>query len=39
MLTTFGSSQDVTVEELRIESFYPADPESEATLMRLASEY
>ena len=27
-ITTVGTPQDVTLDELRIESFYPADPES-----------
>ena len=29
-ITTFGTPQDVTLQELRIESFFPADAETEA---------
>ena len=32
MLTTIGTPLDVTAEELRIESYFPADPASEAAL-------
>lgn len=32
MLATFGTAQDVTVAELIIESFFPADPETAAAL-------
>jgi len=32
MLTTFGTPQDITTDELRVESFYPADAMSEALL-------
>jgi len=32
MLTTFGTPQDITTDELRVESFYPADAASEALL-------
>lgn len=35
-LTTFGTPLDVTADELRVESFYPADPATESTLRRLA---
>ncbi|WP_206066853.1 helix-turn-helix domain-containing protein [Nonomuraea composti] len=28
MITTVGTPQDVTAQELRVESFYPADPET-----------
>ncbi len=35
-ITTLGTPLDVTLQELRIESFYPADPESEAALRALA---
>lgn len=38
MISTFGTPQDVTAEELRVGSFYPADDESEAFLRNLASE-
>ena len=36
-IATLGASYDVTVEELRLETFFPADPESEAALRRLSS--
>lgn len=29
MITTVGTPQDITAQELRVESFYPADPETE----------
>lgn len=35
-ITTLGTPMDVTVQELRIESFMPADPASEALLRALA---
>lgn len=38
MISTFGTPQDVTAEELRVGSFYPADDESEAFLRNLASQ-
>jgi hypothetical protein len=38
VVTQIASPQDVGVEGLRIESFMPADPESEAVIRRLASE-
>ena len=31
-LTTFGTPQDITLEELCVELFYPADAASEALL-------
>ncbi|HEY6317869.1 MAG TPA: helix-turn-helix transcriptional regulator [Acidimicrobiia bacterium] len=31
-LTSFGTPQDITLSELAIELFYPADPETEASL-------
>lgn len=34
-LTTFGTPRDITLEELSIELFYPADDASEALLRRL----
>lgn len=37
MLSTFGTPQDVTLEELRIKLFFPADPDSAATFARLAA--
>jgi transcriptional regulator with XRE-family HTH domain len=36
-LTSFGTPQDVTLDELSVELFYPADPGSEALLRALAS--
>jgi transcriptional regulator with XRE-family HTH domain len=36
MLVTFGTPQDVTLEELRIKLFFPADPESAETFARIA---
>ena len=35
-ITTFGTPDDITVEELSIESYYPSDPESAAFLRSLA---
>lgn len=35
MLTTFGTPQDVTVDELRIETFFPHDVQTEALLRSL----
>jgi len=35
MLTTFGTPQDITTDELRVESFYPADAASEALLRQV----
>ncbi|MGH8541770.1 MAG: helix-turn-helix domain-containing protein [Stenotrophobium sp.] len=35
MLATFGTPQDVTTDELRVESFFPADAASEVLLRRL----
>jgi transcriptional regulator with XRE-family HTH domain len=37
MMTTFGTPLDVTTDELRVESFFPADEESESLLRALAS--
>lgn len=37
-LTTFGTPQDVALQELRIEMSFPADPESERILRRLAGD-
>jgi transcriptional regulator with XRE-family HTH domain len=37
-ITTFGTAQDVTLEEISIESYYPADAESAAVLRGLAGE-
>jgi transcriptional regulator with XRE-family HTH domain len=36
MLSTFGTPQDVTLEELRIKLFFPADPASAAAFARLS---
>ena len=36
-ITTFGSPRDITLEELAIETFYPADPESQLLLAQLLS--
>jgi transcriptional regulator with XRE-family HTH domain len=35
-LTTLGTPYDITLHELRVESFFPADNATEATLRRLA---
>lgn len=35
MIATFGTAQDVTVQELRIETFFPADEASRETLAAL----
>ncbi|MEV0651310.1 helix-turn-helix transcriptional regulator [Phytomonospora sp. NPDC050363] len=35
-ITTFGTAQDITVEEISIESYYPSDEESAAVLRGLA---
>jgi len=37
MMTTFGTPQDVTTDELRVESFYPADAQSEMLLRALSA--
>ena len=37
MIATFGTPQDVTLQDLRIESFFPADAPTEALLRRLAA--
>lgn len=37
MIASFGTPQDVTLQELRIESFFPADPASEQVLRTLAA--
>lgn len=37
MLSTFGTPQDVTADELRVESFFPADAGSEQLLRQLAA--
>jgi hypothetical protein len=35
-IMTLGTPQDVTLQELRIETFFPADQDSEALLKSLA---
>src|SRR5262245_3927911 len=35
-IMTLGTPQDVTLQELRVETFFPADPDSEAHWIRLA---
>ena len=37
-LTSLGSPHDITLQELRIESFFPADEATEVGLRRLAAE-
>jgi transcriptional regulator with XRE-family HTH domain len=37
-LTAFGTPHDVTLQELRIESFFPVDEETELSLRRLSKE-
>jgi len=37
-MATLGTPQDITLEELRIESFFPADQETEDALQWLARE-
>jgi hypothetical protein len=37
-LTSFGTPHDVTLQELRIESFFPADKETELSLRGIANE-
>lgn len=36
-ITSLGTAQDVTLQELRIESFFPADPDSDAAIKSLAA--
>ena len=38
VLTTFGTPQDIALQELRIESFFPADDETRTVLKRLNAE-
>jgi len=35
-IATLGTPQDITAQELRVESFFPADDQTEQTLRRLA---
>jgi len=37
-ISTIGAPYDITLEELRLETFYAADAESDATLRRLAAD-
>ena len=37
-ITVFGTPLDVTMSELAVESFFPADSETAAILRRLAAE-
>ena len=37
MLTSLGTPHDITLQELRIESFFPADAATEDAARRLAS--
>jgi hypothetical protein len=37
-VTTFGTAADITLAELSIEAFYPADDRTRATLAELASD-
>jgi hypothetical protein len=36
-ISTLGTPQDVTLQEMRIESFFPADEASDATIRELAA--
>lgn len=38
MLSTFGTPQDLTTDELRVESFFPADAASESLLRQLGAQ-
>ncbi|HEY1174961.1 MAG TPA: helix-turn-helix transcriptional regulator [Phytomonospora sp.] len=38
-ITTFGTARDITLDEISIESYYPADPGSAAALRDIAAEY
>ena len=38
VLTTFGTPQDIALQELRIESFFPADDQTRTVLKRLNAE-
>ena len=37
VIATFGTAQDVTADELRIESFFPADAATEAFFRQAAA--
>jgi len=38
LITTLGTPQDVTLQELRVECFFPADSETERAAARLFAE-
>jgi len=38
IISTFGTPQDITLQELRIKCFFPADPETAVVFKRLAAE-
>jgi transcriptional regulator with XRE-family HTH domain len=38
MIAMFGTPQDITVDELRLETFFPGDKQSEALLLQLAQQ-
>jgi hypothetical protein len=37
MVTTFGTPLDITLDELAIESFFPAEPETASVLQAAAA--
>lgn len=37
MISTFGTPQDVTTDEIRVETFFPGNPDSETLLRQLAA--
>jgi len=37
IIATLGTAQDVTADELRIETLFPADPQSEALFRGMAA--
>ena len=38
MIASFGTPQDITVDELRVETFFPADGDTEKLMQQLASQ-
>jgi transcriptional regulator with XRE-family HTH domain len=36
LIASFGTPQDITVDELRVETFFPADPDTERLMQQLA---
>lgn len=38
MIASFGTPQDITVDELRVETFFPADSDTEKLMQQLASQ-